>query len=132
MNLYHGSVVQNLKTLEPRKRYTPSGSIEYAAIYATPLPGFAAAHSFAWSSDEGIELDVEYEKISMIVPNELKERLNTPISIYTLPSETFEHTTEEGTGATWHTTEPVNILEEKKYTSVLEALMEHGVQLSFK
>ncbi|HEY1041401.1 MAG TPA: hypothetical protein VGE63_01610 [Candidatus Paceibacterota bacterium] len=131
-NLYHGSVVRNLKTLEPRKRYTPSQTIEYAAIYATPLPGFAAAHSFAWSSDEGVELDVENGKVTMLIPETLKERLSIPISIYTLPPDTFELTKEEGTGATWHSTQPVNILQEKKYSSVLEALTENGVELTFK
>ena len=56
--LYHGSTTQNIKRLEPRIRYTPAGKIDYSAIYASPLAAYAAAHSFPWSSNEGVDLDV--------------------------------------------------------------------------
>lgn len=129
--LYHGSTTQNLKTLEPRKRYTPQGKIDYSAIYATTLPGYAATHSFPWSSDEGVGLDVDEEKISLSIPKILAERLQTPISIYKISNENFEHTQEELTGYTWHTTQPVEILEEKQYESVEIALKELGVDFRY-
>lgn len=129
--LYHGSTTQNLKTLEPRKRYTPQGKIDYSAIYATPLPGYAATHSFPWSSDEGVDLEVIENKISFSIPKILAERLQVPISIYKISNENFEHTQEEVTGYTWHTTQPVEIIEEKQYESVEIALKELGVDYRY-
>ena len=129
--LYHGSTTQNIKILEPRKRYTPQGKIDYSAIYATPLQGYAATHSFPWSSDEGVALDVNEDEISFSVPKKLAERLQSPISIYKISSENFKHTQEELTGYTWHTTQPVEVLEEKQYASVAEALKELGVDVKY-
>ena len=129
--LYHGSTTQNIKTLEPRKRYTPQGRIGYAAIYATPLPGYAATHSFPWSSDEGVILDIGDVKIFFSIPEKLRERLQLPISIYKVSSENFQHTKEELTGYTWHTINPVEVLEEKKYESVEIALKELGVDFRY-
>lgn len=129
--LYHGSTTQNLKILEPRRRYTPQGKIDHAAIYATPLPGYAATHSFPWSSDEGVDLDVDENKISFSIPKILMERLQTPISIYKISNENFEHTQEELSGYTWHTTQPVEILEEKQYESVEMALKEFNVDFKY-
>ncbi len=129
--LYHGSTTQNIKTLEPRKRYTPQGRIDYKAIYATPLPGFAATHSFPWSSDEGVGLDVGDVKIFFTIPEKLRERLQVPISIYKVSSENFKDTVEEVTGYTRHTTQPTEVLEEKQYTSVEAALTELGVDFKY-
>jgi len=129
--LYHGSIAQNLKTLEPRKRYTPQGKISYSAVYATPIPGYAATHSFPWSSDEGVGLDVEEGKISFSIPKILAERLQVPMSIYKISNTNFEHTSEELTGYTWHTTKIVQVLEEKQYTSVESALRELGVDFRY-
>jgi hypothetical protein len=61
--LYHGSTVQGLKTLEPKKRFTPAGAIDYSAIYASRSPAFAICHSFPWSSDEGIDIETKDEGI---------------------------------------------------------------------
>jgi len=130
--LYHGSATQHLKTLEPRKRYTPQGKIDYASIYATPLAGYAATHSFPWSSDEGVILNVDGGRITFSIPSALKERLQVPISIYKISNENFRHTTEETTGLTWNTVEPVEILEEKQYESVESALRELGVYFNYK
>lgn len=123
--LYHGSITQDLKVLEPRKRYTPAGKIEYSAVYATPLSAYAAAHAFPWSSDEGFDIDFDSELV-LIVPKEYRARLNVPISIYKVSSRGFQITSEEETGQTWHTTKPVDVLEELKYKSVEEALFQLG------
>ncbi len=129
--LYHGSAVQNLKVLEPRKRYTPAGKIEYSAIYATPLLPYAIAHSFPWSSDEGVGLDIVKDNISISIPKAIKDRLKVPISVYKISSENFELTKEEETGYTWHSTKPVQVLEEIKYESVEEALKEVGAVVEY-
>jgi hypothetical protein len=129
--LYHGSTTQNIKILEPRHRYTPAGKINDEAIYATPLPVFAAAQSFPWSSDEGVILDATDEKIKMTVPTGLKQRLSAPISIYKISSGGFEQTVEESTGFTWHTKSPVRVLEEIKYPSAAEAIRSLGGEIIY-
>lgn len=129
--LYHGSITQNIKILEPRKRYTPQGKIDYSAIYATSLPAYAAAHSFPWSTDEGVRLDVCENSVDLSIPKSLKDRLQVPISIYKLSSEGFEHTKEELTGYTWHTIHPVEVIEEIRYPSVEIALKELGVKFQY-
>ncbi len=129
--LYHGSTTQHIKTLEPRERYTPQGKIDYSAIYATPLPAYAAAHSFAWSTDEGVDLQVRDNQVFLTVPQSFKERIQVPVSIYKISANGFTHTAEETTGYTWHTTSPVEILEEVQYPSVEVALKELGVVVGF-
>jgi hypothetical protein len=129
--LYHGSITQNLKTLEPRKRYTPAGKIEFAAIYATPLTAYAAAHSFPWSSEEGVKLEVINSKVFLKIPSKFKEKLESPVSIYKISTENFEHTKEEKTGYTWHSVQPTKVLEEIKYENVLEALKMLGVEVAY-
>jgi hypothetical protein len=130
--LYHGSTTQNLKNLEPRKRFTPNGDIDYSAIYATPSMAFAATHSFPWSTKEGFDLSIENGEIFFTVPSNFRERLNAPISIYKLPSDGFQQTKEESTGYTWHTTKDAIVLEEVKYKSVIEALNKLNIKVSFK
>lgn len=130
-HLYHGSTAQNIKILEPRKRYTPAGKIDYAAIYATPLPAYAAAHSFPWSSDEGIGLNIVRDQVIMDVPMALAGRLNVPISIYKVSSDNFEHTKEEETGFTWHTTTSTPVIEEQKFANVVEAMEKLGGELNY-
>lgn len=117
--------------LRPHKRYTPSDAITYEAIYATPLPAFAAAHSFPWSTKEGVHLEVSNGQVIFILPKEFKERLQVPISIYKIPINTFLQTQEEKTGYTWHTTSAVEIIEETKYSNVEEALILLGAELTY-
>ncbi len=83
-------------------------------------------HSFPWTSDEGIDFEVIDGKVMLIVPKALEDRLEQPISIYKVSAEKFQHTTEEETGYTWHAIEPIEVLEERKYASVIEAFRELG------
>ena len=124
--LYHGSTVENLKRLEPRKRFTPGEKVENAYVYATPVAAFAAVHAFPWSSEEGFDIAIEDTKITFIVPIAHKERLNVPISIYTLAAGGFEKMKEEETGLTWCTSLPVAVLDEKKYATVVQAIKSCG------
>lgn len=124
--LYHGSVVQELTILEPRKRYTPSESIEFSAVYATPLAAFAVTHVFPWSSEDGFDVVVKDRVVTLICPKLLQDKLNVPISIYTLPVTTFVLTTVEETGYTWHSTQSVEVIEELKFNNVNEGLKYYG------
>ena len=128
-SLYHGSTTQGLATLEPRKRYTPAGKIDFAAIYASPNSAFAAMHSFPWSSDEGFDITIDGDQMTLVVPAKQAERLNVPISIYKISANGFQATKEETTGETWHTTKSVRVLEETKYTNVREALKTLGAEI---
>ena len=130
--LYHGSTTPDLKTLEPRKRYTPSNDINYESIYATPIEGYAATHSFPWSTDEGVDLDVIDGKVVMQIPQSMEKRLLTPISIYKISAKNFEHLADEVTGQTWQTIKPCSVISEEKFASVLEAFDKYHVQLIIK
>ena len=129
--LYHGSTTQALLTLEPRKRYTPAGKIDFAAIYASPNPSFAAMHSFPWSSDEGFDITIDSNQMTLVVPSNKAQRLDVPISIYKISVNGFQITEEETTGETWHTTKSARVLEEMKYNSVKDALDALGVSIRF-
>lgn len=125
-HLYHGSTTQNIKILEPRIRYTPAGKIDFAAIYASSSASFAACHSFSWSSDQGIDIEIKNSQIVLVVPRRLKDCILMPISIYKVSAADFIQTKEEETGYTWHSIKPVPVLEEDKYQSVKEALEKTG------
>lgn len=128
--LYHGSTTQNLKILEPRKRHTPYGEMN-ASIYATPSPAFAAAHSFPWTTDEGVELNVHGDHIVLTLPIGMKVRLQVPVSIYKVEDMGFVPTVKEITGYTWNTEQPVEIIEEIKYLSVEEAIVRSGGEVKY-
>ena len=99
--LYHGSIAQDITVLEPRKRFTPAGKIEYAAIYASPLPIIAAVHAFPWSSDEGIDFALtDDQRLILSIPKQYVDRLEQSISIYKISSESFQHTIEDEVGYT--------------------------------
>ena len=121
--LYHGSSVQGLKKLIPFKKHTPQGEVEFAAIYATPLPGFAAAHSFRWSSDEGVYLEVTKDlRVIFKVPKQIIERLEIPISIYQVDPHNFTLCKEELTGQTYISKQEVDVIDEVRFKSVIDAL----------
>lgn len=131
MLLYHGSTTQNLTLLKPHHRYSPAGAISYGAIYATPSLAFAATQAFPWSSDEGIDVEVNNTKMILTIPLSLKARLLVPVSIYKISDDKFVHTKEETMGLTWHATEPVEVIEEVKYESALKALEELDVEVKY-
>lgn len=123
--LFHGSIGAGIELLEPRKRYTPSAGVP-ERVYASGNPAFAAAHSFPWSSDEGIDLRIEDGKLILMVPRRLASRLEQPVSIYRLPSEYFEFTEEESMKLTYHSVTPVAPIEAMPFDSVTEAVEHFG------
>lgn len=129
--LYHGTVTANIKELEPRKRYTPGGGEVPPRIYATDRPDFAVMHAFPWSSDEGIDI-VEHEgKLSLLIPEHLKDRLEQSICIYELKGDTFIFTEEEETGNTYHSDTPVIPDSVEEFSSVTEAVKHYGGTVKF-
>jgi hypothetical protein len=124
--VYHGSVTGDITEFEPRRRYVPGGADVPPRVYAAPNPAFAAAHSFPWSSDEGIDLSIESGQVVLQIPKELESRLQQPVFIYTLPGEPFELTSEETTGETMHAEEPVIPKTVFHFTSVREAIEHFG------
>ncbi len=124
--LFHGTITPNLQEFEPRKRYTPQGADVPPRIYATGNPAFAAAHSFPWSSDEGVELYVKNGKVLLLVPERLKARLNQEVTIYSFDSNNFNFTKEETFGETYHTEEKAKSQGMQSFNSVTEAVEYFG------
>ena len=109
--IYHGTTQRGLGSIKPFKRFTPggqglSGGIP-PRIYATYVPAFAVAHSFPWSSDDGIDILVEGNTITLVVPKNKQVLLEQGVCIYTLPDSSFNFTEEEETGLTYHSAEAV-------------------------
>lgn len=132
--LYHGSLTADINTLEPRLRYIP-GNEESSpeSIYATDDPAFAAAHSFPWSSDEGINLyydeDIENERkpcVCLEIPAALFERLHQPVYIYKLESHNFSWIQEDVVGRTFRSFESVKCLSCQHFSTVVEAIQAFG------
>ncbi len=128
--LYHGSLTPDIKEFEPRVRHTPEDGIG-PRVYATQSPAWAAAHSWDWSSDEGIRLSVaEGGKIVLEVPKSLSQRLEVPIYIYRLPRHSFNQA--EGSGLTFSSAEKVKpVGQSEKFNSVTEALKHFGGEIIF-
>ncbi len=128
--LYHGSSTDGIERLEPRLRYTPEEELDSpAGIYATDLPAFAAGHSFPWSSDEGINLDIIEGIVIMEVPQSMLDRLECDIYIYTVSSELFTLVENESTGHTYRATQPVDCLDKMSFQNVKEAIEYYGGQV---
>lgn len=134
-NIYHGTIIKGITILEPKKRYTPGGETSAEAIgeriYASYIPAFAAAHGFPWSSEDGIDVEVDGETIILVLPKDKQALLEQAVCIYTLPDDTFKLTIEEETGLTYHSTEPVAPIECHCFTSIIDAMKEYGGTIKF-
>lgn len=128
--IYHGTVTKDLQVLEPHKRYTPGGEELAdgisARIYASYEPAYAVAHSFPWSSDEGIDIALHEGIVELVVPKEKQHVLEQEICIYTLPDDTFVNTKEEKTGLTYHSEVSVQAIRFECFSSVQEAMIKFG------
>ncbi len=121
-HLYHGSVVRGLKVLEPKKRFTPSETIDFSAIYATPSKTFAITHSFPWSSEDGFDVEIKDGQVTLLCPKLSVHKLIVPISIYVISDKDFVRTEVEETGYTWHSIESSVVMEEIRYETVVLAM----------
>ncbi len=129
-HIYHGTIVQNLQVLEPHKRYTPGGEVAGesipARVYASYNKAYAVAHSFPWSSDEGIDIQVHDEVVELLIPRGKEKVLDQEICIYALPDDTFVHTKEEATGLTYHSEVAVPVRDCECFLNVREAMEKCG------
>lgn len=128
--IYHGTVIQGLKLLKPQKRFTPGGANTADAIppriYATYTGAFAVAHSFPWSSEDGIDVQSIDGVIHLFVPKERQSVLNQAICVYALPDDTFVHTDEEETALTYHSLTEVVPLSSECFGDVADAMKAFG------
>lgn len=128
--IYHGTTKHNLEVIKPFKRYTPGG--EHVAdsipsrIYATYEPAYAVAHSFPWSSDDGLDIVIKNDVVTVMVPKSKQEVLNQAVCVYSLPNDTFSFTAEEDMGLTYHSTEEVVPTDCKCFESVTKAIEHFG------
>ena len=128
-HIYHGTVLKDLTILKPLKRYTPGGAELAdrisARIYATYNPAYAVAHSFPWSSDDGIDIHIHKGIIELLVPKAKQSVLNQEIYIYTLPDDTFVHTVEEETDLTYHSEVAVKPIHCTYFSNVQDAMTKY-------
>lgn len=130
---YHGSSTDGIECLEPKLRYTPGEELNSPpSIYASDLPAFAAAHSFPWSSDEGIDLYVDGQAVIMEIPSSVYERLLRKTYIYVVGSNQFSLVECESTGHTFRAITPVDCLEKVSFESVVEAIEYYGGHVVIK
>lgn len=128
--IYHGTTQKDLQVIKPFKRYTPGGEdiADYIPprIYATYNPAYAVAHSFPWSSDDGMDISIVDGIVTIVVPSNKQSVLKQEVCIYTLPDDTFEFTDEEEMGLTYHSTEVIKPLQCQCFQSVTEAMEKIG------
>lgn len=127
--LFHGSLVADIKEFEPRIGHTPDEK-KIPRVYATQSAAWAAAHSWNWSSSEGIKLSAEGDHILLKVPRKFQKRLKVPIFIYKLPSTNFNQISKEGSGLTFDSKEKVRPISVERFNSVIEAIQHFGGQVA--
>ncbi len=137
--LFHGSQTDNIGALEPRRRYIP-GNEEGApeGTYATDNPAYAAAHSFPWSSDEGVYLCFERDEengreyVLLEVPKEIEARMQQPVYIYTVKSDSFSPVVSDLVGHNYRSVESVDCIAKQVFESVTQAVEFHGGRVIIK
>ena len=133
--IYHGTTQKDLQVIKPFKRYTPGGEDVADSIppriYATYNPAYAVAHSFPWYSDDGVDISIRDDIVTIIVPSDKESVLKQEVCIYTLPDETFIFTDEEEMGLTYHSTDAVQPIECRCFNSVTEAMGKMGGKILF-
>lgn len=133
--IFHGTIKKDLTLIKPFKRYTPGGealadSIQ-PRVYATYNPAYAVAHSFPWSSDDGVDILVKDEMVILVISKDKQNVLTQPVCIYTLPDDTFSHTKEEETGLTYHSLQAVTPINCECFDSVTTAIHHFGGNIRF-
>lgn len=132
-HFYHGSSTDGIERLEPRRRYTPGEEFNSpASIYASDLPAFAAAHSFPWATEEGVDLYVDGSVVTIEIPRTLLDRLQQSTYIYTVDATEFSPVESESTGHTFRSTKSVDCLEKTSFKTVIEAIDHYGGRVVIK
>jgi hypothetical protein len=131
--LFHGTQTDNIEVLEPRERYVPgTDTAPRPAIYATDVAAYASAHAFPWATAEGVNLYFEQERVVLIVPKALEERLNKPIFIYEVPGDTFQPVTSDELGHNFRSVSPVKCLAKRRFETVTQAITFFGGTVTIK
>ena len=134
--LFHGSATPHLTALEPRRRFTPRAEHDQSpeGVYASDEAGYAVGHAFPWQSHEGIDLgyqgDDDQIRLTLTVPVSQRQRLDQPVSVYTVPAAPFQllsHVTP--TGRNYRALVAVPCLAEQTFGSVWEAFTHFGGQI---
>lgn len=126
--LYHGSTQSGIAVLEPRKRFVPGsmGAEAPEAIYAGKTAAYAAAHSWPWSSDGGVDIRIEDGREVLIVPAAIEDRLQQKVFVYVVPADAFQLMDTEPHGYNFWSQQTVMPLSCLEYASVREALEKNG------
>ena len=69
--------------------------------------------------------------MTLLVPEDKKNLLNTKIYVYSLPDKTFVPTEEEETGLTYHSVESVKPIKCECFPSVFKAMSDFGGVIKF-
>lgn len=129
--LYHGTVTSRIEKFKPRKRCTP-GELDNvgAQIYAGLTPAYAAAHAIPWSSSEGVRLSCSNNSVTFEVPKKIEERLNQPIYVYEVPSNTFKLLNISPKGYNFASKESVRPVSVEGFDTVWEAIEKYGGRIT--
>ena len=129
--LYHGSVAGNIQSFIPRG--AKNRPAEPPAVYATPYLEIAIqSMANAYASNGGI-LDGRRFVCIPMTRKEFEQK-DTGGSVYALPSETFTiNNSGGGFGGSmeWVSTETVTPSSQQHYPSLLQALLQQGVEVYF-
>lgn len=124
--IYHGTIEKGLDTIKPFKRFTPGGPDAADAIppriYASYETAFAVAHSFPWSSEDGIDITTDNGVVTIVVPTNKQAVLEQAVCVYTLPDTNFVFTSEEDTQLTYHSIKEVTPIRSQCFESVTIAM----------
>ncbi len=130
---YHGSPTDGIDCLEPRIGHIPGNETNSPpSVYASDLPAFAAAQSFSWSTDEGIDLYVDNETVVLEIPASISSRLQSQAYIYSVDSQQFSRVESETTGHTFRSTGQVPCLQKESFQNVVEAIEYYGGKVIVK
>lgn len=124
--LYHGSPVQNLKSIDPRDKTKHDGK-NLKRIYATDEKQYAAAFTFPSTSDFCEIYQIKGKPWIVKLSEKYKPLLMKPCSIYTISAEGFtkvkyaEYTKDSST----------KVLKEEQFKTALECMEKLGVTVKF-
>jgi hypothetical protein len=130
--LYHASSNKNISEFEPRKEKVRDPE-EGSVVFATPDLALASAFLMkelddSWSHKGNID-GVSYVAIN---DRDLFNKLDKGGAIYKLPGNSFSCDIKKGMGELeWTTKECVSPVDKVEYSSVLEAMLNNGLQVYF-
>jgi hypothetical protein len=124
---YHGSPIQNLKTLDLKKD-SVRFKTQSPSVFITDDKGYASCFTFAWSNNEGFELgSINNGPWTIEIPKKFKSRLSKPCSIYIVESGPYKQI--KSMPAEYVSKKSIKVIKEIKYKTALEAMKSNGVKI---